>query len=214
MSTALHSGQTLLFIGDSITDCGRRQDNGRPLGLGYVRLLADLLIVREPEKRIRVHNAGIGGNTIADLKSRWVDDALSLRPDWLSVKIGINDLNRFLGGAADLGPEPFRKNYHALLAFTRERLPDVELLVISPFYISQESFPGAYRQTVLELIPAYIEAAQAAAAAHGARFLDLHALFQQHLAHRHPTAFAPEPVHPHATGHLLMAEAVYRALEA
>ena len=62
MATKIKNGQTILFIGDSITDCGRRKDH-KTLGVGYVKLFADLLSVREPEKDIRIVNKGIDGDS-------------------------------------------------------------------------------------------------------------------------------------------------------
>ena len=93
----VESGQTILFIGDSITDCGRRGD-AAPLGNGYVRFFSELVMAYYPERDIRYINTGIGGNRITNLKARWEEDALAHKPDWLSVKIGINDLHSFLGG--------------------------------------------------------------------------------------------------------------------
>ena len=74
------SGQTVLFIGDSITDCGRRQDQEQ-LGNGYVR-------------KVSYVNKGIGGDTVEGLESRWTTDVLDIKPDWLSIKIGINNAAR------------------------------------------------------------------------------------------------------------------------
>ena len=92
MSTLLQDNETLLFIGDSITECARKERDV-PLGVGYVRMVSDLLTIREPAKRIRVINRGIGGHTVEDLRSRWCDHVLAHRPDWLVVKIGINDIS-------------------------------------------------------------------------------------------------------------------------
>jgi len=215
MSSLLQNGQHILFIGDSITDCGRRESHAHPLGNGYVRFLADLLVAREPEKAITVTNRGISGNKIDDLRDRWVDDALSHRPDVLVVKIGINDLNGFLrGGEERWGPVPYEKNYRALLEAAKVALPTTPLLLISPFYISRETNSEAYRQKVLALLPEYIAVVKRMSEDFGARFLDLHTVFQAHLKYRHPDAFCPEPVHPNATGHWIMAEAVYEALSA
>lgn len=217
MSTVLQDGQTLLFIGDSITDCGRRDDRFRPLGTGYVRFFRDLLIVREPEKDITIENRGIGGHTVPDLRNRWFDDAISHQPDWLSIKIGINDLSRYLlGNAGDLplDPKGYAQGYRWLLETTRRELPDTQLLLISPFFISRDPHEDTHRGKVLNLIPRYIETVGALAAEFGARYLDLHAVFAKHLEYRHPDAFCPEPVHPNETGHRIMAEAVYATLAA
>lgn len=48
----VQSGQLVLCIGDSITDCGRRNDKA-PYGDGYVSLLRELVIARHPEREIR-----------------------------------------------------------------------------------------------------------------------------------------------------------------
>ena len=82
MTTQIRNGQKIVFIGDSITDCGRR-DAQRPLGAGYVKLFADLMIIREPAKRITIINKGIGGDNVLGLRNRWTDDVLRNRPDWL-----------------------------------------------------------------------------------------------------------------------------------
>ena len=48
----------------------------------------------DPPHSIRVLNTGVSGNTVRDLDARWQRDALDLKPDWLSVMIGINDVWR------------------------------------------------------------------------------------------------------------------------
>lgn len=214
-STALQTGQTLLFVGDSITDCGRREGQHAPLGSGYVRLFNDLLTIRESAKRIEVLNRGIGGNTIENLRSRWHDDVLTHRPQWLSVKIGINDLNRYLAdGTTTLSPSGFEATYDQLLTLTHTRLPDTRLLLIAPFFLSTDTeVEGSYRCRVLDILPEYISVVQRLAEKHNALFLDIHARFQELLRHHHPDRFCPEPVHPYAVGHLVIAEAVYETLQ-
>ena len=86
----LDTGETILFIGDSITDAGRRAA-GAPLGHGHVGLFATLLAIHHPDKAIKVINKGIGGDVVTGLRDHWSDDVIRHRPDWLSIKIGIND---------------------------------------------------------------------------------------------------------------------------
>jgi len=66
----IEDGQTILFIGDSITDCGRF-DPATPLGTGYVRFFSELVMAYYPERKIKYINTGIGGNRITNLKERW-----------------------------------------------------------------------------------------------------------------------------------------------
>lgn len=77
---AVKDGESLLFIGDSITDCGRRVENA-PLGDGYVSLLSELVTAQYPQKKIRIINKGIGGNRVTDLADRWEDDMIRYQPD-------------------------------------------------------------------------------------------------------------------------------------
>lgn len=86
----IKNGATILFIGDSITDCSRSRPIGKGMGLGsgYVSLVDSMLASDFPEKEILVLNLGINGNRITDLESRWTRDVLDLEPDWLFVLIG------------------------------------------------------------------------------------------------------------------------------
>ena len=81
-------GQTVVFVGDSITDCGRRGPDAL-YGNGYVKLAVDLITAKYPERRITFLNEGIGGNTVEDLRNRWHDDVLRHRPDSVHRNIGV-----------------------------------------------------------------------------------------------------------------------------
>ena len=85
------------FIGNSITDCGRRVEHA-PLGNGYVSLFKDLVDVSHPQLRLRVVKKGISGDTVLGPRERWEDDVLSYSPKLISILIGINDLHRYLRG--------------------------------------------------------------------------------------------------------------------
>ena len=110
--------QKLLFIGDSITDCGRRQEPHAPYGSGYVHLARAFLLARYPELQLEIVNRGISGNTVRDLAARWEQDVIAERPDWLSVKIGINDAWRTVAGRLDeaVPLDEYERTYRRLLA--------------------------------------------------------------------------------------------------
>jgi len=214
MATRLKNGETMLFIGDSITDCGRR-NNGGTLGDGYVRWFDVLMTLREPEKRVTIINKGIGGDRVTGLEQRWTDDVLRHQPDWLSIKIGINDLHSFLGNPGDpnaVTPQKFERAYDAILTRTRKALPRCRILLIDPFYISIERAPDHWRRRVLDLLPTYIKIVHQMSRRHKTRLVETHALYQRLLKYRDADTFCPEPVHPNAVGHLAIAEAVYAAV--
>jgi len=212
MTTQIKNGQKIVFIGDSITDCGRR-DSQRPLGGGYVKLFADLIISREPAKRIEIINKGIGGDNVVGLRNRWTDDVLRNRPDWLSIKIGINDLHGYLfAGRKDLAPQPYEAAYREILERTRQALPKCRILLVDPFYISQDASSNSQRKQVLDSMPDYLSIVERLSRTFKARHIKTHELFGSLLKCHEPDAFCAEPVHPNPTGHLVIAEAIYEAL--
>ncbi len=214
MAFAVGTGQTVLFTGDSITDCGRRAEH-RPLGAGYVRMVADLINARYPANACCCINTGIGGNRVRDLFDRWSDDAVRFQPDWLSVMIGINDLHWHLGGGEDAyGPDVFAELYDRILVRAAEET-HARLVLLTPFYMSTDK-PGdahGWRGRVMQAIGSYIEVVRRMADRHNALFVDTHAMFQRQLQYHRADEFGDEPVHPNATGHLLLAHEWLRALD-
>jgi len=212
MATRIKSGEKVLFIGDSITDCGRRGAE-RPLGNGYVKIFHDYLVTCEPEKKIEIINKGIGGDTVLGLLDRWEDDVLRHKPDWLSIKIGINDLHRHLRDPANgISPERFEDAYRKILKRTKAELPKCKILLIQPFYISTESSKESFRRNVLDILPQYLNAVEKMSKEFKARLLKTHELFRRLLKHFEPDMYCPEPVHPNFTGHIAIASAVYDIL--
>jgi lysophospholipase L1-like esterase len=215
MATVLKNGQKILFIGDSITDCGRRDDSARPYGRGYVSMFRDIMLVREPQKNINIINRGIGGDTVLELRNRWTNDAISHHPDWLSVKIGINDLHRHIGGNDNglLSPDGFFKIYDQLLSSTVKKLPECKIILIDPFYVSKADEMGdSFRMKVIKILPAYIDAVSELSRKYKTLHVQTHELFQKLLKYQHPDSYCNEPVHPFSAGHLMIAEEIYKAL--
>ena len=207
----VRNGERMLFIGDSITDCGRR-DRAVSLGDGYVSIFTELATARYPERKIEWVNMGIGGNRTTHLKERWQTDAIDQQPDRLSIKIGINDLNSFRRGDPDgVSPDQYRKNYDEILASTRRALGDIPVLLITPFYIST-SIDDEVEGAALGLMPEYIEIVEKMSARYGTLLLNLHDVFQQQLRYRPPSVFCPEPVHPNHSGHVVIANALMEFL--
>lgn len=212
MATKIRSGQTVLLIGDSITDCGRR-DAARPWGNGYVKLFADMLAIREPEKRVRIINEGISGDRAPGLRDRWTDDVLRHKPDWLTVMIGINDVHSYLGDPKQgVSPARYAEAYDNILSRTKAALPKCRILLIDPFYISIERSPNSIRRVVLDLLAGYIAIVHSLSRKYGTRLVRTHDIFQGLLKYHPADTFCPEPVHPNLTGHLVIADVVYQAL--
>jgi lysophospholipase L1-like esterase len=208
----VEDGQTLVFIGDSITDTGRRGDH-TPLGWGYVRMAVDLVTARYPEREITFHNRGISGNTTDDLVGRWTDDLVALEPDWVSLMVGINDLGRWFkpGHQDHVPPDRYRANYERLLERTRDEA-GARLVLMEPFYISAETDEATHEGTVLRMLPAYLDVVREMADAFDASLVPMHGVFQRQIRYRPADHFCPEPVHPNPTGHRVIAHAWLQAM--
>lgn len=207
----IQDGQKVLFIGDSITDCGRR-DVAAPLGNGYVSFFTQLVMAYYPERNIEYVNTGIGGNRITHLKERWEEDALAHNPDWLSIKIGINDLHSYLGNdPTGVSPELYAEIFDELLQETKELL-NCKIILIDPFYISTDFSGNSFESKVLNILPKYIETVHKMSEKYNTILVKTHEMFQRQLQYRGARTFCPEPVHPNAIGHLLIAVEVFKAL--
>ena len=216
--TKIKNGQTVLFIGDSITDCNWRSTDA-PLGSGYVRLFHELMCIREPATTFTLINKGLGGDTVTNLASglqgRWTDEVIRNKPDWLCVLIGINDIHSYVMKAQQIiTPHVYAQAYDDILRRTRRELPRCRVILAEPFYISRDAAPTTFRGTILRTLPRYIRTVHALSRKYRTGLVRLHESFQQRLKHQEPNVFGNEPVHPNHTGHLLIAEEFYKAFSA
>ena len=212
----LNHQDTLLFIGDSITDCERAQPLGTAvewgggLGLGYVNLVNSLLAVNHPEKHIRVLNTGTSGNRVTDLEARWQDAVLDHKPDWLSIMIGINDVWRQFDSVTNPDPvsiERFEQVYRELLTQTRPGLKG--LVLMTPYYL--ETNPADAMRAQMD---AYGAVVKRLAAEFDAIYVDTQAAFNTYLAERPTQTLCADRVHPNQTGHQIIAQAFFNAISA
>ncbi|MFQ3269946.1 MAG: lysophospholipase L1-like esterase [Lentimonas sp.] len=206
----LNNQDTLLFIGDSITDCGRARPVGEREGLGegYVKLANSLLATCHPETRIRVLNTGISGNRITDLEARWREDVLTHQPNWLSIMIGINDVWRQFDNVTDhdvVDLERFENVYRQLLSATRPNLKG--LVLMTPFYL--ETNPADPMRVQMD---AYGAVVKRLASEFDAIFVDVQAAYNTYLAKRPTQTLCCDRVHPNQTGHLIIAKAFFNAI--
>lgn len=207
----LQDNQTIVFAGDSITDCGRRHDHA-PYGEGYVHRTIELITARYPSLSLRYTNAGIGGNTVTDLKNRWQDDVLRHQPDWVTIKIGINDLHRSLnGGEHAIPPEKFEEDYRDILVRTRNA--GAQIVLIDPFYLSTDPYADSHRNRVLQFLPEYLDVVHRLSAEFDTYNVRTQDLFEEQLSFRPPDYFCPEPVHPYTSGHIVIAHGLLQAWE-
>lgn len=193
------AGQKIVFIGDSITDSGRR-GSARPYGDGYVSQIRALLVARYPELRLQVVNRGISGNTTRDLAARWERDVIAEHPDWLSVLIGINDVWRAFGNNSfESVPLP---EYEATLRSLFEQArthTKTRLMLMTPYMIEADR-----RQPMRRQMDWYSDVVRRLAAEHDAVFVDTQAAFDRALTHTTPCDWADDQIHPNNAGYAII----------
>ena len=187
---------TVLFIGDSVTDCGRRDDPDRGLGNGYVRLVDEAFVAGGTPANIV--NRGISGNRVRDLRARWEKDALALKPTLITVMIGINDTWRRYDENDPTSVEAFEADYRSLL----EALPgrdEMALVLMEPFLLPVTAGKEKWRE---DLDPK-IAVVRALAAEFGAILVPTDEYLNDIDVPL--TEIAADGVHPTELGHQLLA---------
>ena len=199
---------TVLFQGDSITDNGRDRKAAAPntagqLGGGYPYLIAAAALAAEPTRGLRFFNRGISGDKVPDLTRRWNDDTLALKPDLLSILIGVNDLWHKLNGGYNGTVADYERGFGDLLRSTRQALPRVRLVVLEPFVLRTGVIDSKWFPEFDERRAAAGRVARAA----GATFIRTQLLFDRLTRKTPPAWWAADGVHPTPAGHAAIARA-------
>ena len=201
-------GQHILFIGDSITDSARN-DEDSPYGNGFVSLIHSFVTARYPELHLRWTNRGISGNTVRDLAARWEEDAVQHNPDWLAIMVGANDCSRRYN-AEKQSEAVYVEEYESTLRSLLQRSVDTSgcrLIIAEPYVI--EADPSDQRLIdTRELCLAARRVAQDM----GAISIHTQELFDKVLKSTKATDWAPDRVHPNLAGHALIASGFLKEL--
>lgn len=204
----------LLFIGDSITDCGRKRPIGQgasdhALGNGYVSLINAAFTAVYPDYAINIINMGIAGDTIRDLKARWKSDVLDLQPNWLAIKIGINDVWRQINNSHQLTAPVTTYEYAQILDLLIQQSQPLlnGLILITPYFLEpnhrepMRSLMDQYRNIVIEI-----------AAQHQALLVDTQTAFDTVLQSITPMQLSHDQIHPNLSGHMILARTFLQAI--
>ena len=201
----LKKGAVILFQGDSITDADRDDaveapNSSKALGKGYAMLSAGALLRAYSGMDLQVYNRGISGNKIPDLEARWQKDTIDLKPDLVSILIGVNDLwHTFAFGSKYKATlEDYDRGYRALIDRTRKALPGVRIVIGEPFTTrtSKEFAP----------LDGYRAAAKRIASDLSLDFVPYQSAFDEALKSAPAEFWLSDGIHPTPAGHALMVE--------
>lgn len=207
------SGHRLLFIGDSITDCGRtrpaREADPYALGNGYVCLIEAIITATDPRQRLRIVNMGVSGDTVRDLALRWERDVIAWEPEWLSIMIGINDVWRnfdmLSGFESQISIEEYSNTLRELVRSTRPVLQG--LVLMTPYHIQPDR-----SDPMRAMMDQYGAAVCEIATRQDAVFVDTQAAFDRVLKVVDPEFLAQDHIHCNLAGHAILARAFLEAI--
>lgn len=191
-----------LFQGDSITDADRRRENDQNYGYGYPNLFAAEVLKNKPYEFDFV-NRGISGDKIVDVYARIKMDIINLKPDYMSMLIGVNDVWHELNEENGVAAEKFEKVYDMLISEILEALPDLKIILLEPFVLKgcgTERYYDVFREEVIKRA----EAVKRIADKYNLKFVPLQAKFDEAAQGGNDTYWLADGVHPTAAGHCLI----------
>jgi lysophospholipase L1-like esterase len=204
---AFTPGARILFQGDSITDGnrGRSADPNHILGHGYAFIIAAKYGAAFAPLNLEFMNRGVSGNTVLELQKRWSADTLELKPDVLSVLIGINDQSH------GVPLEKYEQIYDELLIQAEAANPKLRLVLCEPF-----TLPVGKRKEDWENWRAGVQARREVVARlaekHHAALVHFQKVFDEACKSAPAEHWIWDGVHPTYSGHQLMADEWERAV--
>ncbi|MDP8245847.1 MAG: SGNH/GDSL hydrolase family protein [Candidatus Hinthialibacter antarcticus] len=127
----LKDGNTLVFLGDSITQAGTQPE-------GYITLFKLFCGVNGYD--VNIINAGIGGHKSNDMLARLEKDVLAHKPDWVSFSCGVNDVWHSFNPKLKGVPLPdYKKNMTEIIDKIQQSGAKVLLLTATPIYENLQS---------------------------------------------------------------------------
>ncbi len=198
MAIEFKKDMRILFQGDSITDAGRGAPEG--VGNGYVKIAAGILLCRAPDLGLTIMNRGVSGNRAKNLVSRWDRDCIALRPDVVSIMIGINDTWRRYDSGDPTPVEAYEESYRTILQRTRDQI-GAKIVMVEPFVLPCPPDRVAWRE---DLDPK-LAAARRLAREFADVYVPLDGLFAEACVGVAPEYWAGDGVHPSDAGHAFIA---------
>ena len=193
----------ILFQGDSITDVGRNREDIDNLGGGYPHLVKGALGLDNPGTYTFV-NKGISGNRVVDLYARIKKDIINLKPDVMSILIGVNDVwHEFYESPNGVNADKYFKVYSMLIEEIKEELPNIKIMILEPFTLKgtgNEAYWDEFKSEVTKRA----EKAKEIAEKYNLKFIPLQDKFDEAVKSAPNDYWLRDGVHPTVMGHELI----------
>lgn len=189
----------ILFQGDSITDAGRSRENNVEIGVGYP-LLVKASLGFESHGKYEFFNRGISGNRIVDVYARIKSDIINIKPDVMSLLIGVNDVWHEFAVENGVDAEKFYKIYDMLIEEVKEALPDIKIMILEPFVLKGSATEENWEGFCTE-VKKRSQMAQKISEKYNLPFIRLQEGFDELSKNIDTSYWLSDGVHPTAMGH-------------
>jgi len=212
----INNQETILFQGDSITDCRRDREAAdtpndlHALGQGYAMMAAAQILSARPGSDLKFFNRGMSGNRVVDLFARIKSDLINLAPDVVSILIGVNDTWHEQTSQNGVAVPKYERVYRQLLTEVREAMPQVRFVLCEPFVVDC----GVVTNDWIVEIDQRRAVVAGLAREFEATFVPFQSVFNESAQLAAPSYWARDGVHPSAAGHLRMADAWVKHMDA
>ncbi len=205
--------KTFLFQGDSITDADRQREreDGYSFGLGYPNMVVGELGLKYPGE-FRFYNKGISGDRSTNVYARMYTDIVNLKPDYMSILIGVNDVWHGISGENGVSPDRYEQVMTMLYEDVLEKLPDIKIIVLEPFVLKGTATEARW-EDFDSGVKAIAKKAKALAEKFGFKFVPLQEKFDELNKIAPSDCWLADGVHPAPAGHKLIANELIKALD-
>ena len=193
---------TILFQGDSITDAGRSREDDINIGYGYPSLVRTALSCDYPNQ-CEIYNRGISGNRVVDLYARIKSDIINIKPDVMSILIGVNDVWHELAVQNGVDADKYFKIYSMLIEEVKEALPDIKIVIMEPFVLKASATEPQWELFYSE-VRKRAEKAKEIAEKFNLTFIPLQDKFDEAAKKAPNDYWLVDGVHPTTAGHELI----------
>ena len=198
----LKQNSTLLFQGDSVTDCQRNRENDNEVGNSYVSIIKEYL----SKYNIKVINRAIAGNRVDHLLNRFDKDFKEVNPDNLILLIGVNDTWHDF-------PNPkktsvFEEQFELLISKIKQEM-NCNIMILEPFILGFKEEYIIMRDDLNEKINVIKQVANK----YNIEYLSFENEFDNLITKENEEEYSLEGIHPLPKGYQVMASKIISNLQ-
>lgn len=206
----VNDNDTILFLGDSITDVKFNRKQNRKIGGKNIYALQVASALKKKHKGLKFHYKGIASNRSYHVYDRLTSDCISLKPDVIVMLIGVNDAwENYVPEQYPPLLRPLEPHMKEIYRRIKAELPNTKLITLLPFLIDAMPEKAPFHKVLDEFRVKLREYATGNAD----EIIDMQEVYYEAQKTTDPKLLAHDGVHPTELGHSIMADAVLKVLD-